>query len=88
MKESLKIVKKHFIESFEEIFADPKFIEKVCVWVMTIFTVAFGAAAVVIPILLHTNYGVSGFVFLSYIVTVPIEVVLVNASANWIVKIY
>lgn len=88
MKESLKIVKKHFIESFEEIFADPKFIEKVCVWVMTIFTVAFGAAAVVIPIILHTNYDVSGFVFLSYIVTVPIEVVLIIASANWLVKVY
>ena len=88
MKESLKTTKKHFIESFEEIFADPKFIEKVCVWVMTIFTVAFGAAAVVIPILLHSNYDVSGFVFLSYIFTFPIEVVLINASANWIVKIY
>jgi hypothetical protein len=95
MKEALKTTKKHFIESFEDffesfikIFKTPNLFEKVCVWVMLIFTVAFGTAAVVIPILLHTNYEISGFVFLSYIVTVPIEVVLINASANWIIKVY
>jgi hypothetical protein len=95
MKESLKTVKKHFIESFEEffesirkIFTTPNLIERFCVWVMVIFTVAFGTAALVIPILLHTNYDVSGFVFLSLIVTVPIEVVLIGAVANWIVKVY
>lgn len=95
MKESLKPIKKHFIESFTEvfksfgkIFTDPALMEKVCVWVMVIFTVAFGTAALVTPILLHTNYDVSGFVFLSLIVTVPIEVVLIAASANWIVKAY
>jgi len=88
MKESLKTVKKHFIESFEEIFINPNLFEKVCVWVMLIFTVAFGTAAIIIPILLHTNYDVSGFVFLSLIVTVPIEVVLIGAVANWIVKVY
>ena len=88
MKESLKIVKKHFIESFKEIFADPTFIEKICVWLMMIFTVAFGSAAVAVPILLHKNNDVSGLVFLSYIVTIPIEVILINASANWFVKVY
>ena len=95
MKEALKITKKHFIESFEEffesirkIFKTPTLFEKVCVWVMVIFTVAFGTAALVTPILLHTNYDVSGFVFLSLIVTVPIEVVLIGAVANWIVKVY
>ena len=88
MKEALKITKKHFIESFEEIFINPNLFEKVCVWVMLIFTVAFGTAAIIIPILLHTNYDVSGFVFLSLIVTVPIEVVLIWASANWVVKVF
>ena len=95
MKESLKITKKHFIESFEEffesfgkIFTDPALMEKVCVWVMLIFTVVFGTAALVVPILLHTNYDVSGFFFLSLIVTVPIEVVLIGASANWVIKAY
>lgn len=95
MKEALKTTKKHFIESFEEffesirkIFTTPNLIERFCVWVMVIFTVAFGTAALVTPILLHTNYDVSGFVFLSFIVTVPIEVVLIGAVANWIVKVY
>lgn len=88
MKESWKIVKKHFIESFEEIFADPTFIEKVCVWPMIIFTVAFSSAAIAVPIIIHANNDVSGLVFLSYIVTIPIEVVLINASANWFVKVY
>lgn len=95
MKESLKPIKKHFIESFTDffesvgkIFADPNLLEKFFVWCMTIFTVVFGTAALVVPILLHTNYDVSGFVFLSLIVTVPIEVVLIAASANWIVKAY
>ena len=95
MKESLNTIKKHFIESFtevfksfEKIFTDPDLFEKVCVWVMLIFTVAFGTAALVLPILLHTNYDVSGYVFLSLIVTVPIEVVLIGASANWVIKAY
>lgn len=95
MKEAFKITKKHFIESFEElfdsfrkIFTTPNLFEKVCVWVMLIFTVAFGTAALVTPILLHTNCDVSGFVFLSLIVTVPIEVVLIGAVANWVVKVY
>ena len=95
MKEAFKTTKKHFIESFEEffesfikIFKTPNLFEKVCVWVMLIFTVAFGTAALVTPILLHTNCNVSGFVFLSLIVTVPIEVVLVGAAANWVVKVY
>ena len=55
---------------------------------MLIFTVIFGTAAIVTPILLHTNYDVSGFVFLSFIVTIPIEVVLIGAAANWVVKVY
>ena len=55
---------------------------------MLIFTVIFGTAAIVTPILLHTNCNVSGFVFLSLIVTVPIEVVLIGAVANWVVKVY
>ncbi len=95
MKEALKTTKKHFIESFEElfesfrkIFKTPNLFEKVCVWVMLIFTVIFGTAAIVTPILLHTNYDVSGYVFLSLIVTVPIEVVLIGAAANWVVKVY
>lgn len=95
MKEAFKTTKKHFIESFEElfdsfrkIFKTPNLFEKVCVWCMLIFTVAFGTAALVTPILLHTNCNVSGFVFLSLIVTVPIEVVLIGAVANWVVKVY
>ena len=88
MKESLKTVKKHFIESFEEFFEIPNLFEKVCVWVMLIFTVIFCTAAIVTPILLHTNCNVSGFVFLSFIVTIPIEVVLIGAVANWVVKVY
>lgn len=88
MKESFETIKKHFIESFEEFFKIPNLIEKVCVWVMLIFTVAFGVATFAIPILLHTNHDVSGFVFLSLIVTVPIEVVLIGASSIWVVKVY
>ena len=87
IKEALTSSKKHLIESFEEFFTED-LIEKVLVWVMLIFTVAFGSAAVVVPILLHTNYEVSGLVFLSYIVTVPIEMVLIGASANWVVKVW
>ena len=87
MKESFKTIKKHFIESFEEIFETPNLLEKVCVWVMLIFTVAFCVAAASIPIILNTNHGVSGLVFLSYIVTVPIGVVLLVASANWVIKV-
>lgn len=88
MKESLKTIKNHFIESFEEIFADPKFLEKVFVWCMVIFTVGFDSAAVAGPVLLFSNIGVSGLVFLSYIVTIPISVFLIKATANWFVKIY
>ena len=55
MKESFKTIKKHFIESFEEIFETPNLLEKVCVWVMLIFTVAFCVAAASIPIILNTN---------------------------------
>lgn len=99
MKETLKTIKKHFIKSFTEsftedfksfgkIFTNPDLLEKVCVWVMLISTVVFGTAAIVVPILLHTNYDVSGYVFLSLIVTVPIEVVLIGASANWFIKAY
>lgn len=88
MKESFKTIKKHFIESFKEISDDPKFIEKVCVWTMTIFTLAFGVSAVGVPIALNSNNGVSGLVFLSYIITIPILIVLINAVANWFVKIY
>ena len=88
MKESFETIKKHFIESFEEIFNDPKFIEKVCVWSMTIFTIAFGVAAVGVPIVLNSNHGVSGLVFLSYIITFPILIVLIHALANWFVKVY
>ena len=94
MKETLKPIKKHFIESFTEffesvgkIFADPNLLEKFFVWCMTIFTVCFGVTALVVPIILHTNADVSGFVYLSYIITIPILVVLIAASANWIVKV-
>lgn len=92
MKESLKTVKKHFIESFEEFFEEffviPNLFEKVCVLVMLIYTVIFGTAAIVTPILLYTNCNVSEFVFLSFIVTIPIEVVLIGAVAIWVVKVY
>ena len=95
MKEALKITKKHFIESFTEVFksfgkffTDPNLLEKFFVWCMTIFTVCFGAAAISVPIILHLNNEVSGLVFLSYIITLPILIILVIASTNWIVKVY
>lgn len=88
MQEPMKTIKKHFIESFTEIFDDPLTLEKVFVWLMTLFTIGFGAAAVTIPIILHSNHDVSALVFLSYIITIPIIIVLINASANWFVKVY
>lgn len=85
-KETLKITKQHFVESFVEIFTSQ--FEQVCVWFMFFFAIGFGVATVLVPVLLQTKYGFSGYVYLSFILTIPLEVIIICGSVNWMAKVF
>ena len=75
----------HVKESFTEIFTDQ--FEHVVCWLTFIFTIVFGAALLVAPIIACCKYNWSNYWFLTYIDSVPLMAILITFTANWMCKL-
>ena len=76
----------HVKESFVEIFTDDT--EHIACWLTLFFTIAFGAFAFVSPIVACCKYNWSYFWFFTYMGSVPVEIILMVFTANWMCKLY
>ena len=77
---------RHVKESFVEIFTDDA--EHIACWLTFIFTVVFGALALVSPIVACCKYNWSNYWFLTYIGLIPLIAILITFTANWMYKLY